>query len=97
MIEEVLLIKKALNKVREENIMCLLSSTCNGIILSKCPSGYYWWCGTTDWVVIGCTIFADKSATYISVSYLLLLRDLTTCDGYAWGVATLVHMYPMSL
>jgi len=45
------------------------------------------------WHLIGCTIFTDKSSTYISVSYLLLFRDLVTCGGYAWGVATLVHIY----
>jgi len=43
--------------------------------------------------LIGCTIFTDKSSTYISVLYLLLFRDLATYGRYAWGVAALVHMY----
>ena len=43
---------------------------------------------------IKCIICADKSGTYITVSYLLLFRDLTKCGGYAWRVVALVHMYP---
>jgi len=43
--------------------------------------------------LIGCTIFLDKSATLVSVSYLPLFRDLTVCGGYSWGAGALAHMY----
>ncbi|XP_027915206.1 protein MAIN-LIKE 1-like [Vigna unguiculata] len=41
----------------------------------------------------GCTIFANKSATYVRTHYLKLFRDLSTCCTYGWGVAALVHLY----
>jgi len=43
--------------------------------------------------LIGCTIFLDKSATSVSISYLSLFRDLALCGSYAWGAAALAHMY----
>ncbi|XP_047166760.1 protein MAINTENANCE OF MERISTEMS-like [Vigna umbellata] len=43
--------------------------------------------------LVGCNIFADKTATSIRVSYLLLFRDVHICGRYAWGVAALVYMY----
>lgn len=43
--------------------------------------------------LVGCTIFADKSATSVSVSYLGLFEDLPMCGGYSWGSAALTHMY----
>ncbi|KAG2390276.1 Protein MAIN-LIKE 1 [Vigna angularis] len=43
--------------------------------------------------LVGCTIFANNSATSIRVSYLLLFRDVHACDRYAWGVAALAHLY----
>ncbi|XP_068498257.1 protein MAINTENANCE OF MERISTEMS-like [Phaseolus vulgaris] len=36
---------------------------------------------------------AHKSATYVSVSYLLLFNNLRMCGGYAWGATTLTHLY----
>ena len=42
---------------------------------------------------MGCTLFANKSATYVHVVHLEAFRDLGQSGGYAWGVATLVHMY----
>ncbi|XP_028220405.1 uncharacterized protein LOC114402065 [Glycine soja] len=42
---------------------------------------------------MGCTLFANKSATNVHVVYLEALRDLSVTERYAWGVATLVHMY----
>lgn len=38
-------------------------------------------------------IFADKSVTFISISYLQLFRNFWMCDGYSWGVVALTHMY----
>ena len=43
--------------------------------------------------LLGCTLFADKSATHVHLVFLDALRDLTQSAGYAWGVAALVHMY----
>ncbi|XP_052735564.1 protein MAINTENANCE OF MERISTEMS-like [Vigna angularis] len=43
--------------------------------------------------LVGCTIFANKSASSIRVSYLLLFRDVHACGRYAWGVAALAYLY----
>ncbi|KAL5133384.1 Protein MAIN-LIKE 2 [Glycine soja] len=43
--------------------------------------------------LVGCTLFANKSATYVHVVHLDAFRDLAQSGGYAWGVAALVHMY----
>ena len=41
----------------------------------------------------GCTLFANKSATYVHVVHLDVFWDLAQSGGYTWGVAALVHMY----
>jgi len=38
-------------------------------------------------------IFADKSVTFIVVSYLALFRDFYMCGGFSWGVGCLTYMY----
>ena len=43
--------------------------------------------------LVGCTIFADKSATSVSVSYWGLFVVLRHTEGYSWAAATLTHMY----
>ncbi|XP_006606759.1 protein MAIN-LIKE 1-like [Glycine max] len=43
--------------------------------------------------LLGCTPFANKSATNVHVVYLEALRDLSQTGRYAWGVVALVHMY----
>jgi len=59
-------------------------------------------CKARRWIVaarayllhlVGCTLFANKSATYVHVVHLKAFRDLGQSGGYAWGVAALVHMY----
>ena len=59
-------------------------------------------CQTRRWIVaarayllylVGCTLFSNKSATNVHVVHLEAFRDLGQSAGYAWGVATLVHMY----
>ncbi|KAL5191895.1 Protein MAINTENANCE OF MERISTEMS [Glycine soja] len=59
-------------------------------------------CQARQWIVatrayllhlIGCTLFANKSATYVHVVNLDAFRDLAHSGGYAWGVAALVHIY----
>ncbi|KAL5148611.1 Protein MAIN-LIKE 1 [Glycine soja] len=43
--------------------------------------------------LLGCTLFANKSATHVHVVFLDALCDLSQTGRYAWGAATLVHMY----
>ena len=43
--------------------------------------------------LVGCTLFSNKSATYVHVVHLKAFRDLGESGGYVWGVAALVHMY----
>ena len=43
--------------------------------------------------LVGCTIFVNKSVTFVFVSYLLLFNNLHMCHGYAWGATTLTHLY----
>ncbi|XP_047167765.1 protein MAINTENANCE OF MERISTEMS-like [Vigna umbellata] len=42
--------------------------------------------------LVGYMIFANKSVSFICVSYLLLFRDVHACGRYAWGVAALAHL-----
>jgi len=43
--------------------------------------------------LVGCTLFANKSATRVHVVFLDAFRDLTQSGSYAWGASALVHMY----
>jgi len=43
--------------------------------------------------LLGCTLFANTSATHVHVVFLDTLRDLSQSGSYAWGDAALVHMY----
>ena len=43
--------------------------------------------------LLGCTLFANKSATHVHVVHLQALHDLTLAERYAWGAVGLVHMY----
>ncbi|KAL5166069.1 Protein MAIN-LIKE 1 [Glycine soja] len=43
--------------------------------------------------LLGCTLFANKSVTYVHVVFLDALRDLTQSAGYAWGAAALCWIY----
>ncbi|KAH1214840.1 Protein MAINTENANCE OF MERISTEMS [Glycine max] len=56
-------------------------------------------CQTRRWIVaarayllhlVGCTLFANKSATYVHVVHLDAFCDLGQRGGYAWGVAALL-------
>ncbi|KAH1206419.1 Salicylate carboxymethyltransferase [Glycine max] len=42
--------------------------------------------------LLGCTLFANKSATHVHVVHLYALRDLTLTRRYAWGAVGLVHI-----
>jgi len=74
----------------------------NAVLLSWLRDHYATFCENENWEIaarayllhlIGCTIFLDKSATSVSISYLSLFRDLALCGSYAWGAAALAHMY----
>ena len=43
--------------------------------------------------LVGCTIFADKSATSVNVFYLGFFVDLRLTGGYSWAAVALTHMY----
>jgi len=60
----------------------------------RCQAGH-WTAAARAYLLhlLGCTLFANKSATNVHVVYLEALRDLSMIDRYAWGVAALVHMY----
>ncbi|KAI5405310.1 hypothetical protein KIW84_052185 [Lathyrus oleraceus] len=44
-------------------------------------------------MLVGSTIFADKTFTLVEARYLLLFRDLDGCSGYSWGAAAVVTLY----
>ncbi|KAL5153902.1 Protein MAIN-LIKE 1 [Glycine soja] len=60
----------------------------------RCQAGH-WTAAARAYLLhlLGCTLFANKSATNVHVVYLEALRDLSMTLRYAWGVAALVHMY----
>ena len=43
--------------------------------------------------LLGGTLFANKSAIHVYVVFLDTFHDLAQSGSYAWGAATLVHMY----
>ena len=64
------------------------------IYQGRCQVGH-WIAAARAYVLhlLGCTLFANKSATHVHVFFLDALRDLSQSGGYAWGATTLVHMY----
>ncbi|KAI5426758.1 hypothetical protein KIW84_032253 [Lathyrus oleraceus] len=44
-------------------------------------------------MLVGSTIFADKTFTLVEARYLLLFTDLDRCSGYSWGAVALVTLY----
>ncbi|KAL5134329.1 Protein MAIN-LIKE 1 [Glycine soja] len=42
--------------------------------------------------LLGCTLFANKSATHAHVVFLDTFQDLTQSGSYAWGAIALVHI-----
>ncbi|XP_006601578.1 protein MAIN-LIKE 1-like [Glycine max] len=60
----------------------------------RCQAGH-WTAAARAYLLhlLGCTLFANKSATNVHVVYLEALHDLSMTERYAWGVAALVHMY----
>jgi len=64
-------------------------------IYEECCAQEAWECVANAYLLhlLGYTIFADKSATSVFTSYLLLFNNLHMCHGYAWGAATLTYLY----
>ncbi|XP_028236550.1 protein MAIN-LIKE 1-like [Glycine soja] len=64
------------------------------LLMRQCQAGH-WTAAARAYLLhlLGCTLFANKSATNVHVVYLEALRDLSMTERYAWGVAALVHMY----
>ena len=44
-------------------------------------------------MLVGSTIFADKTFTLVEARYLQLFIDLDACGSYCWGAAALVTLY----
>ncbi|XP_058779812.1 protein MAIN-LIKE 1-like [Vicia villosa] len=44
-------------------------------------------------MLVGCTIFADKTFTLVEARYLLLFKDLQRLSAYSWASAALVTLY----
>jgi hypothetical protein len=42
--------------------------------------------------LVCCTIFSNKSAWYVDVTYLQFFQDLTTTHEWNWGAAALAYM-----
>jgi len=64
------------------------------IYQTRCQAGH-WTAAARAYVLhlLGCTLFANKSATHVHVVFLDALHDLSQSGSYAWGAAALVHMY----
>ncbi|KAL5134726.1 Protein MAIN-LIKE 1 [Glycine soja] len=60
----------------------------------RCQEGH-WTAAARTYLLhlLGCTLFANKSATNVHVVYLEALRDLSMTERYAWGVAALCWIY----
>ncbi|XP_028181500.1 protein MAINTENANCE OF MERISTEMS-like [Glycine soja] len=60
----------------------------------RCQAGH-WTAAARAYLLhlLGCTLFANKSATNVHVVYLEALRDLSMTERYAWGVAALCWIY----
>jgi len=42
--------------------------------------------------LVGCTLFANKIATYVEVKFLDFFRDLKGCSMYSCGTTTLTYL-----
>ncbi|KAH1202882.1 Protein MAIN-LIKE 1 [Glycine max] len=78
---------------RAETAQCRGPYVCD-IYERRCQAGH-WTVAARAFLLhlLGCTLFANKSATNVHVVFLEALRDLSQTRSYAWGVTTLVHMY----
>ncbi|RYR24683.1 hypothetical protein Ahy_B02g058200 [Arachis hypogaea] len=47
----------------------------------------------TQHLLLGTTLFVDKSTAYAHAKYLPLLQNFDQIGNYSWGLACLVHLY----
>eukprot|EP00256_Glycine_max_P066601 XP_025981196.1 uncharacterized protein LOC102665224 [Glycine max] len=92
------LLMVSLESVRAETAQCrgpyVRLQWVRDIYERRCQAGH--WTATARtylFHLLGCTLFANKSATNVHVVYLEALHDLSMTKRYAWGVDALVHMY----
>jgi len=52
-------------------------------------------CGARAYMMllVGCTIFADKSFSLVDAKYLPLFKNLSNCGRFCWGATALVTLY----
>ncbi|KAL5141437.1 Protein MAIN-LIKE 2 [Glycine soja] len=72
------------------------------VLLSWLWDMYQSRCRARQWVaaartyllhLVGCTLFANKSATYVHVVHLQAFRDLGQAGAFSWGAAALCWIY----
>jgi len=86
------------DEARAETLQCHRAYVClswlREIYHSKCETGHWTAAGRAYLLhLLGCTIFANKSATHVLVVFLVAFRDLSQSGSYTWGATALVHMY----
>ncbi|KAH1214799.1 Protein MAIN-LIKE 1 [Glycine max] len=92
------LLKVPGDEARAETVQChgayVRLSWLREIYQSKCEAEH-WTIATHAylWHLLGCTFFANKSATHVYVMFLDAFRDLSQSGSYAWGAATLCWIY----
>ncbi|XP_006603242.1 protein MAIN-LIKE 1-like [Glycine max] len=59
----------------------------------RCQAGHWTAVARAYLHLLGCTLFANKSATNVHVVFLEALCGVSQIGRYAWGVAALVNMY----
>jgi len=66
-------------------------------VYEQCCIDQSWECAARAYLLhlLGCSIFANKSANRIFVYYLALFTDLDMCGQWAWGAAALTFMYEL--
>jgi len=64
-------------------------------VYEQCCIDQSWECAARAYLLhlLRCTIFANKSANWVSICYLALFRDLDMCGQWAWGATALTFMY----
>jgi len=92
------LLEVSAKEAKNEIFQCRGAYVCLAWLRDFYPSK----CDVRQWTIVarayllhlvGCTLFANKSATHINVVFLDTFCDLSQSGSYSWGATTLVHMY----
>ena len=92
------LLEVSVEKAKAETVQChgayVRLSWLRDVYRSKCDA-VQWIVAARAYLVhlLGCTLFANKSATHVHVVFLDAFHDLTQSGSNAWRVIALVHMY----